>query len=120
MSVSNSILLAWGLLALGVVLLVAFVLWDLSGDPLCPWLWRAMRPLAFILCWCLYVAGDCASRLLNLFPRWEGWWVWMYRAYNGGMLRSHQIQSWAGGLGGPFGPWPWEPVTTDEVPDDVL
>ena len=55
--------------------------------------------LGYTLTWILYGLGDLVSKPMNWFD-----WGWLYPTYNWLMLRSYDVQQWAGNN------IPWEKV----------
>jgi hypothetical protein len=60
------------------------------------------RPLGFALSWALYGLGHIVSRPMT----WWGICGWLYPPYNWLMIRSCDVQDWAGA-------GPWSEVTHD-------
>ena len=56
--------------------------------------------IGYILTWVLYGLGDLVSKPMN----WFDCMSWLYPAYNWLMLRSYDVQQWAGNSG------PWKKV----------
>lgn len=58
---------------------------------------KMRKIIGYTLTWTLYGLGDLVSKPMN----WFDCMAWLYPAYNWLMLRSYDVQQWAGNSG----PW---------------